>query len=52
MTKAGGKLLFQKLECLTRRLQEVDEQFNLCAPGGLQALKTVSEPLLSREGPP
>ena len=34
-------------------LQEVNKQFNLCAPGGLQAImEIVSEPLSSREGLP
>ena len=52
MTNACGKLLFQELERMTMWLQEVDKQFNLCTPQGLQAREIVSEPLCSREGMP
>ena len=50
MINACGNLLFQKPEYRTSWLQEVDKQLNLCAPGGLQAIEMVSEPLCSREG--
>ena len=50
MINECGKLVFQELECMTTGLQEVDKQFNLCAPGSLQALEMVSEPLCSKEG--
>ena len=32
---------------MTTGLQEVEKQFDLCAPGGLQAVETVSESLCS-----
>ena len=31
-------------------LQEVNKHLNLCAPGGLQVMEMVSEPMSSREG--
>ena len=52
MINSCAKLVFQELGFVSTGLQEVDKQFNLGAPGGLQALETVSEPLCPREGMP
>ena len=41
------KAVIPGTDCMTTGLQEVDKQFDLCAPGGLQAVETVSESLCS-----
>ena len=45
---AGKTLLFQELEVGPTLTPGDQKQFHLCASGGLQASKMVSEPLSSR----